>query len=160
MTKSKHKMMLKMIIPHGEVDIQLRPDLAPKAAERLYELSEQGFYNNIAFHRVIPGFMAQAGDPTGTGMHGSDLPNLKSEFTDKEEFKRGTVGMARTMDPNSANSQFFIMFDAAPHLNGEYTIVGEVTKGMENVDKLKAGKGMSGMVDDPDRIVRMVPKKG
>ena len=146
-----------MEIPSGQVVIRLRPDLAPKAAERIQTLALQGFYDNLTFHRVIEGFMAQGGDPTGTGMHGSDLPDLPAEFTQKEHFKRGTIGMARTSDPHSANSQFFIMFEPAPHLDGQYTIVGEVIRGMEHVDKIKRGKDGSGMVTDPDRIIKMRP---
>lgn len=149
--------LIYMDVPAGRVVIRLRPDLAPKAAERIRTLAEQGFYDNVPFHRVISGFMAQGGDPTGTGMHGSDLPDLPAEFTSKAKFERGTIGMARTADPNSANSQFFIMFEPSPHLDGQYTIVGEVIEGMENVDKIKRGAGGSGMVNDPDRIARMRP---
>ncbi|MUH06119.1 peptidylprolyl isomerase [Commensalibacter melissae] len=145
-----------MKLKDGTVIIKLRPDLAPLAAERLVALTESGFYDNTPFHRVIEGFMAQGGDPSGTGTKGSDLPDLPAEFTKKEGFRRGTIGMARTMDPNSANSQFFIMFEEAPHLNGQYTIVGEVIEGMEYVDQIKRGTGANGMVQDPDRIVRMV----
>ena len=157
MSTEDKKDLIYMDVPAGRVVIRLRPDLAPKAAERLRTLAEQGFYDNVAFHRVIPGFMAQGGDPTGTGMHGSDLPDLPAEFTNKAKFERGTIGMARTSDPNSANSQFFIMFEPSPHLDGQYTIVGEVVEGMENVDKIKRGAGGSGMVNDPDRIARMRP---
>ncbi|MBR2123819.1 MAG: peptidylprolyl isomerase [Acetobacter sp.] len=146
-----------MDIPAGRVMIRLRPDLAPKAVERLQTLAMQGFYDKLAFHRVIDKFMAQGGDPTGTGMHGSDLPDLPAEFTYKEHFERGTIGMARTSDPHSANSQFFIMFEPAPHLDGQYTIVGKVIAGMEHVDKIKRGKGSSGVVTDPDRIITMRP---
>ncbi len=152
--------IIHMDIPHGRVIIKLRPDLAPKAAERIRTLAAEGFYDNVPFHRVIPGFMAQGGDPTGTGMHGSKLPDLPAEFTNKAKFERGTIGMARTSDPNSANSQFFIMFEPSPHLDGQYTIVGEVIEGMENVDKIKHGSGMSGMMKDPDRISRMRPAVG
>ncbi|MDI2113399.1 peptidylprolyl isomerase [Commensalibacter nepenthis] len=147
--------MLQMELKHGNVKIKLYPDLAPLAAERLLTLSQQGFYDNTPFHRVIEGFMAQGGDPSGTGTKGSDLPDLKAEFTKAESFRRGTIGMARTMDPNSANSQFFIMFDDAPHLNGQYTIVGQVIEGMEFVDQIKRGGGANGMVNDPDRIIKM-----
>ena len=147
--------LIHMDIPSGRVVIRLRPDLAPQAAERIQTLAAQGFYDNVPFHRVIPGFMAQGGDPTGTGMHGSDLPDLPAEFTRAARFERGTIGMARTSDPDSANSQFFIMFEPAPHLDGQYTIVGDVVEGMENVDKIKRGSGMSGSVTDPDRIIRM-----
>ena len=113
------------------------------------------FYDGIVFHRVIPGFMAQTGDPKGTGEGGSDLPNLQAEFT-PTPFKRGTLGMARTNDPNSANSQFFICFGDAAFLNGKYTVFGEVTSGMDVVDKIKAGtEGNNGAVSDPDKIVSL-----
>ena len=141
----------------ARVVIRLRPDLAPLAAERLRTLSAEGFYDNIAFHRVIEGFMAQGGDPTGTGSGGSKLADLKSEFTTKAKFVRGTVGMARTAHPHSANSQFFIMFAPAPSLDGQYSIAGEVIEGMDHVDRIKRGAGGSGVVGDPDRIVRMRP---
>ena len=157
MSENTTEDLIYMDVPTGRVVIRLRPDLAPKAAERIRTLAEQGFYDNVPFHRVISGFMAQGGDPTGTGMHGSDLPDLPAEFTSKAKFERGTIGMARTADPNSANSQFFIMFEPSPHLDGQYTIVGEVIEGMENVDKIKRGAGGSGMVNDPDRIARMRP---
>jgi peptidylprolyl isomerase len=139
----------------GRVVIQLLPDLAPKAVARVKELTREGFYNNTPFHRVIPGFMAQGGDPTGTGTGGSKLPNLPAEFTNKAHFLRGTVGAARTQDPNTANSQFFICFAPAPFLDGQYTIWGRVVSGMEYVDQIKKGSGSSGSVSDPDRIVRM-----
>ena len=141
----------------GQVVIKLRPDLAPQAVERLRTLSAEGFYDNVAFHRVIEGFMAQGGDPTGTGSGGSKLPDLKSEFTSKAKFVRGTLGMARTAHPHSANSQFFIMFAPAPSLDGQYTIAGEVIEGMELVDKIKRGAGGSGVVQNPDKILRMRP---
>ncbi|NHO31630.1 peptidylprolyl isomerase [Acetobacter fallax] len=149
--------LLNMDLASGRVVIRLRPDLAPLAAERLRTLSAEGFYDNTPFHRVIPGFMAQGGDPTGSGTGGSKLPDLKAEFTRAAKFERGTIGMARTMDPNSANSQFFIMFEPSPHLDGQYTIVGDVTEGMELVDKIKRGSGSGGTVQDPDRIVKMRP---
>ncbi|MGI4956992.1 MAG: peptidylprolyl isomerase [Janthinobacterium lividum] len=141
----------------GRVVIKLRPDLAPQHAERFRSLAAEGFYDNIAFHRVIDGFMAQSGDPTGTGSGGSKLPDLKSEFTNKAKFVRGTLGAARTGNPHSANSQFFIMFAPAPSLDGQYSIFGEVTEGMELVDQIKRGAGGSGVVSDPDRIVSMRP---
>ena len=141
----------------GRVVIRLRPDLAPLAVERLRTLSSEGFYDNVAFHRVIEGFMAQGGDPTGTGSGGSKLPDLKSEFTTKAKFTRGTLGMARTAHPHSANSQFFIMFASAASLDGQYTIAGEVIEGMEHVDRIKRGAGSSGVVENPDRILRMRP---
>lgn len=149
--------LIYMDVPEGRVVIRLRPDIAPLAAERIRTLSAQGFYDNVPFHRVISGFMAQAGDPTGTGMSGSELPDLKAEFTRDAKFLRGTLGMARTSDPNSANSQFFIMFEPSPHLDGQYTIVGDVIEGMEHIDKIKRGSGGSGMVKDPDRIKSMRP---
>jgi len=144
-----------MELEEGEVTIRLRPDVAPNHAERLRTLTRQGFYDGVVFHRVIPGFMAQTGDPTGTGMGGSDLPDLPAEFSDVP-FTRGILGMARSPDPDSANSQFFITTADAPHLNGEYTVVGEVVDGMEAVDAIKAGdRADNGRVVDPDRIVRM-----
>jgi peptidylprolyl isomerase len=142
-----------MDLKDGRVVIQLLPDLAPKHVERVKTLARQGFYDGIKFHRVIDGFMAQGGDPTGTGTGGSKLPDLPAEFTQKRHFLRGTVGAARTSNPNSANSQFFIMFAPAPNLDGQYTIWGQVVKGMEFVDKIKRGEGAS-MVN-PDRIVKM-----
>ena len=156
-TEADKNDLIYMDVPEGRVVIRLRPDIAPLAAERIRTLSAEGFYDNVPFHRVISGFMAQAGDPTGTGSGGSELPDLKAEFTREAKFLRGTVGMARTSDPNSANSQFFIMFEPSPHLDGQYTIVGDVVEGMENVDKIKRGSGMSGVVNDPDRIAKMVP---
>ena len=138
----------------GTVDIELLPAVAPKHVERVVTLANQGFYDGIVFHRVIEGFMAQTGDPTGTGMGGSDLPDLPAEFTTKEKFTRGVVAAARTADPNSANSQFFIMFADAPHLDGQYTIWGKVVSGMEFVDAIKKGdSAANGMVQDPDKIV-------
>jgi peptidylprolyl isomerase len=137
------------------VVIRLRPDLAPKHVERVKQLTRQGFYNGTPFHRVIEGFMAQGGDPTGTGSGGSNLPNLPAEFTRNAHFLRGTVGAARTGDPNSANSQFYIMFAPASHLDNQYTIWGQVVSGMDCVDKIKRGSGGSGMVSGPDKIVRM-----
>ena len=138
----------------GRVTIQLRPDLAPQHVERIKTLAKKGFYDGIVFHRVIEGFMAQTGDPTGTGRGGSDLPDLPAEFT-AEPFKRGILGMARSQDPNSANSQFFIMFADGDFLNNQYTVFGEVTHGMDLVDKIKRGTGQNGLVSDPDKIVKM-----
>jgi peptidylprolyl isomerase len=146
-----------MELPGGKVTIVLRPDLAPLAAERIKTLSAQGFYNGCEFFRVIAGFMAQTGDPTNTGTSGSNLPNLPAEFTDKASFLTGTVGMARTNDPNSANSQFFIDFAPATFLDNKYTIVGQVTAGMEAVNAIKKGEGQSGRVTDPTRIIKMAP---
>lgn len=154
---SEHDNALKMTLKTGDVMIKLRPDLAPLAAARLQELAGKGFYDGVEFHRVIEGFMAQGGDPTGTGSGGSDLPDLKAEFTREAKFLRGTIGMARTMNPDSANSQFFIMFEPAPSLDGQYTIVGEVVSGMEHIDQIKRGAGASGMVTEPDIIVSMRP---
>ena len=139
----------------GRITIQLRSDLAPKHVQQIKTLTKRGFYNGVVFHRVIDGFMAQTGDPTGTGMGKSDLPNIPAEFS-KAPFKRGTVGMARSQDPNSANSQFFICFGDASFLNNQYTVVGEVTSGMDVVDKIKKGSSaQNGSVQNPDKIVRM-----
>ena len=146
---------LYMDLKYGRVVIQMFPDTAPKTVERIKVLTREGFYDGTPFHRVIEGFMAQGGDPTGTGTGGSNLPNLPAEFTTKRHFVRGTCGMARTADPNSGNSQFFIMFAPAPHLDGQYTIWGQVVKGMDYVDQIKRGSGSSGTVQDPDHIVRM-----
>jgi len=138
-------------VPKGRVVIELRPDLAPKTVARIKELTRRGFYDGLSFHRVIDGFMAQTGDgQNGNGTGGSKHPNLKSEFS-KVPFKRGIVGMARTSDPNSANSQFFIMFADGSFLNGQYAVVGEVVQGMDAVDKLKRGEPPG----DPVRIVHM-----
>jgi cyclophilin family peptidyl-prolyl cis-trans isomerase len=134
----------------GRLVIALRPDLAPKHVERIKTLARQGFYDGVPFHRVIEGFMAQTGDPTGTGAGGSDLPDLKAEFN-AEPHVRGAVSMARTNNPDSANSQFFICFDDATFLDRKYTVWGKVVEGMENVDKIKRGEP----VRDPDRIVSM-----
>ena len=133
----------------GKVLIQLRPDLAPKHVERVKQLAREGFYNGLKFHRVIGGFMAQTGDPTGTGSGGSKYPDLPAEFT-PTAFERGTVGAARTGNPNSANSQFFIIFTHTPHLNGQYTVWGKVIDGMTHVDNIKKGESGSGKVDNPD----------
>jgi peptidylprolyl isomerase len=151
----------------GDVTIALRPDLAPKHVAQIKKLVRAGEYDNVAFHRVINGFMAQTGDvqfgdlkegfdagSVGTG--GSKEQDLPAEFTDKEHFVRGTVGMARAQDPNSANSQFFIMFDAAPNLDGQYTIVGNVESGMEAVDKITKGSdAQNGTVANPDRMMKV-----
>jgi len=143
---------------NARVTIQMRPDLAPQHVERIKTLVRRGFYDNTPFHRVMEGFMAQGGDPTGTGTGGSDLPNVRAEFSQpsRARFLRGTLGMARAQDPNSANSQFFIMFAPASSLDGQYTIWGQVTSGMEHVDRIKRGVGGSGMVPNPpDRLIRM-----
>jgi peptidylprolyl isomerase len=146
---------LYMDLPSGRVVIQLLPDLAPQHVARIKLLCKEGFYDNTPFHRVIDGFMAQGGDPTGTGTGGSKYPDLPAEFTTKAHFLRGTVGAARSGNPNSANSQFFIMFAPNPGLDGQYTIWGRVVSGMEFVDKIKRGTGPNGMVQVPDRIIHM-----
>ncbi len=138
-----------MQLTGGEVTIKLRPDLAPNHVARISQLVSDGFYDGIVFHRVIDGFMAQTGDPTGTGMGGSGQ-KLAAEFS-REPHKRGTVSMARAADPDSADSQFFICFDDAGYLDGQYTVWGEVTNGMEHVDKIKRGEP----VVDPDHIISM-----
>ena len=130
---------LNLTLDTGEVEIKLRPDLAPAHVERIGTLANEGFYDGVIFHRVIDGFMAQGGDPSGTGMSGSDKPNLKAEFS-REPHARGVCSMARTMDPNTANSQFFICLDDASFLDGQYTVWGEVVEGMENVDALPKGE--------------------
>lgn len=138
----------------GNVVIELRPDLAPNHVARIKQLASEGFYDGLKFHRVIDGFMAQTGDPRGDGTGGSGQ-KLDAEFT-KEPFERGTLGMARSQNPNSGDSQFFIMFDSAPHLNGQYTVWGKVSEGMEHVDSIKKGSpAANGSVSDPDTIVRM-----
>ena len=131
----------------GDVVIRLRPDLAPGHVERITELANKGFYDGVIFHRVIPGFMAQGGDPTGTGYHGSKLPDLKAEFSN-EPHVRGTASMARSQNPDSANSQFFICFDDAGFLDGQYTVWGQVESGMEHVDALPVGEPPA----DPGKI--------
>lgn len=142
----------------GMVKIKLRPDLAPNHVKRIQALTQQKFYDGLKFHRVINGFMAQTGDPTGTGRSGSSLGEIDAEFS-KVPFERGVVGMARAQDPNSANSQFFIMFKAAPSLNNNYTVIGEVLKGMEFVDKIKKGAGPGGGVTDPDTMIKATLSK-
>ena len=131
-------------IPHGRVVIELRPDLAPMHVAQIKTLVRKGFYDGTPFHRVIEGFMAQGGDPTGTGTGGSDLDDIRAEFTREAKFLRGTC----------ANSQFFIMFAPSSHLDGQYTIWGQVTEGMELVDQIKRGSGGGGTVSNPDRIVK------
>ena len=139
----------------GDVLIELYEDEAPNTVANFIYLVEKEFYDDVKFHRVIDGFMAQTGDPTGTGSGGSDLPDIPAEFTETP-FVRGTIGMARTANPNSANSQFFFMFEPAPHLNGQYTVVGEVVSGMEHIDALKKGdQARNGQVTDPDAIISM-----
>ena len=143
---------LKVEISKGcSFDITLRPDLAPKHVAQITELAKGGFYDGIVFHRVIDGFMAQTGDPTGTGMGGSKMPNIKAEFT-PEPFKRGTVGMARSSDPDSANSQFFVMFAPGDFLNGQYTVWGQVDDaGMACVDQIARGEPPA----NPDKMVKV-----
>ena len=153
-------MILKL--KYGEVQIELFSEKAPKHVERFKKLANEGKYDNVVFHRVIDGFMAQTGDVkfgnsknfnadlVGTG--GSSLPDLKAEFSNLPH-QRGTLSMARSMNPNSANSQFFICFDAAPHLDGQYTVFGKVTKGMELIDKIKKGNDPNGSVENPDKIL-------
>ena len=144
-----------MTLKNGKVVIRLRPDWAPKHVAQIETLVKRGFYDGLTFHRVIPGFMAQTGDPKGTGEGGSDLPNLPAEFN-KTHFKRGILGMARASDPNSANSQFFIMFGDGGFLDGQYTAFGEVVSGMDVVDKIKAGtEANNGQVANPDKIITM-----
>lgn len=146
-----------MKLKDGMVVIRLRPDLAPLHVERVKALCAQKFYDNTPFHRVIEGFMAQGGDPTGTGTGGSQMPDLKAEFTREAHFLRGTVGAARSGNPNSANSQFYIMFAPAPSLDGQYTIWGNVVQGMEFVDQIKRGNpANNGIVSPPpDRVITM-----
>ena len=155
-----------MKLKYGNVEIELFNDLAPKHVERFTKLSNEGKYDNVVFHRVIDGFMAQTGDVkfgnmsndnynlelAGTG--GSDLPNVKAEFSNIAHV-RGTLSAARSADPNSFNSQFFICLDSAPHLDRQYSAFGKVTKGMEHIDKIKKGDGPNGMVSDPDHIVSL-----
>jgi peptidylprolyl isomerase len=141
-------------LPAGRVVIQLRPDIAPRHVERIKVLTRKGFYDELSFHRVIPGFMAQTGDPLGNGSGGSGQ-QLKAEFS-REKHIRGTVSMARTSDPDSADSQFFICLAPAPFLDGQYTVWGSVVSGMEFVDKVKRGAAYNnGMVSNPTKIVRM-----
>ncbi|MCF3638708.1 peptidylprolyl isomerase [Rhizobium sp. TRM95111] len=154
----------------GPVVVQLRPDVAPKHVERIKALAAAGEYDNVAFHRVIEGFMAQTGDvqngdmeegfkPEAAGTGGSSQPDLPAEFSDVP-YERGTVGMARSQDPNSANSQFFIMFAPGDFLNGQYTVVGQVVEGMENVDKIKRGDDANnGAVENPDRMIKVTVGK-
>jgi cyclophilin family peptidyl-prolyl cis-trans isomerase len=139
----------------GPVKIKLRPDLAPNHVERVKTLAGQGFYDGVVFHRVIPGFMAQTGDPTGTGSGGSDLPDLKAEFSG-EKHTKGTVSAARSGSPNSANSQFYICFDDAPWLDKQYSVWGQVVEGMDNVDKIKkGGEHNNGSISgEPDKILK------
>ena len=143
----------------GKITIELRPEIAPKHVKQLKTLLSHGFYDGLKFHRVIDGFMVQTGDPKGNGTGGSSLPNIPAEFS-SAPFKRGTVGMARSGDPNSANSQFFICLGDSEFLNNNYTVVGVVTSGMDVIDKIKKGsKSNNGSVQDPDKIVKMTLAK-
>ena len=142
-------------LKQGRVVIEMFPDIAPKTVAQIKTLAREGFYDGTPFHRVIDGFMAQGGDPTGTGEGGSKLPNVPLEASHRH-FVRGVCGMARTQDPDSGNSQFFIMFAPAPGLDGQYTIWGRVVKGMDFVDMIKRGTGSNGtVVGQPDRIVHL-----
>lgn len=141
-------------LKYGQVVIEMLPHIAPGHVKRVKALARQKFYDGIVFHRVITGFMAQTGDPTGTGMGGSKLPDLKAEFSDEPHI-RGALSMARAQDPNSANSQFFIVTDDSRFLDGQYTVWGRVVKGMEFVDQIKKGQGSNGQVNQPDAMVRV-----
>ena len=155
MARDKENTLI-MELKSGPVVIALRPDLAPTHVARYKELTRKGFYDGVVFHRVIPDFMAQTGDPTGTGSGGSDLPDLKAEFS-AEKHKRGTVSAARTNNPNSANSQFFICFGDAPWLDRQYSVWGQVVEGMEHIDAIKkGGEHNNGTISGaPDKIVKM-----
>lgn len=142
-----------LTLEDGTVDIELLPALAPRHVERIITLTNEGFYNGVVFHRVIDGFMAQTGDPTGTGMGGSELPDVEAEFN-SESFQPGVVGAARSQDPNSFNSQFFITTGDASFLDGQYTVFGKVVSGMDAVNALEKGpKEQNGQVANPDKIV-------
>ena len=147
------KNFIEMKLKNGNVLIELRPDLAPNHVKRISSLVKEGFYDGLVFHRVIPDFMAQGGDPLGNGTGGSGQ-NIDAEFSNEKHI-RGTVSMARAQDPNSADSQFFICFKDAPWLDGQYTIWGQVVKGMDIVDKIKKGDGSNGEVSSPDKIISM-----
>ena len=141
-------------LSQGRVVIELLPNVAPAHVERIKSLARQKFYDGIVFHRVIDGFMAQTGDPTGTGMGGSKLPDLRAEFSDEPHI-RGAVSMARASDPNSGNSQFFIVTKDSRFLDNQYSIFGRVIKGMEFVDQIKKGEGRDGKVKNPDAMIRV-----
>ena len=151
---NKKEDLIYLDLTYGRVVIETKPDLAPNHVKRIKELIREDFYNGIVFHRVIEGFMAQTGDPKGDGTGGSDKPDLVAEFSNANH-SRGAVSMARTQNPDSANSQFFICFADSPHLNGEYTVWGQVVEGMEFVDQIKKGDRSSGLVTNPDRIIKM-----
>ena len=167
-TMSEENIMI-LKLKDGDVEIELFNDVAPKHVDRIKKLANEGKYDNVVFHRVIDGFMAQTGDVQfgnsssaqfnidRAGMGGSDLPDLQAEFSDVPHL-RGTLSMARSSDPNSANSQFFICFEDAPHLDRNYTVFGKVIKGMEFVDKIKRGAGPNGSVSDPDKIISFKTK--
>ncbi|MFK7866305.1 MAG: peptidylprolyl isomerase [Alphaproteobacteria bacterium] len=144
---------LVLTVDGGDVVIQLKPEIAPNHVARIKTLTAEGFYDGVVFHRVIDGFMAQTGDPTGTGSGGSTYPDLNQEFSN-ESHLRGTVSMARTNDPNSANSQFFICFAKSDWLDGQYTVWGQVISGMEHIDALPKGVGQGGMVPNPGKIIK------
>ena len=139
---------------NGRIVIELMPQVAPTHVQRIKELARTGFYDNVVFHRVIEGFMAQTGDPTGTGMGGSELPDLRAEFNGEPHI-RGAVSMARASNPDSANSQFFIVTDDSRFLDGQYTLFGKVIQGMDVVDQIKKGSGQNGMVKNPDAMLRV-----
>lgn len=159
-TNTDHENMLFLDLIYGRVVIELYPDAAPQAVERIKTLSRQKFYDGLYFHRVIDGFMAQTGDPNGDGTGGSSLPDLPAEFSDTLHFEKGTLGMARSDSPDSANSQFFIVFndEGAKHLDGKYTVFGKVTKGQRYVNRIMKGDGPNGSFNDPldrDRVLRL-----
>lgn len=157
-TKDRPQNRIVMELKDGFVEIELYPDVAPNHVKRIKELAKAGFYNGVVFHRVIAGFMAQTGDPTGTGTGKSSKPDLKAEFNNIKHV-RGVVSMARSNNPNSANSQFFIVLNDAPHLDGKYTAFGRIVKGMSFVDRIKKGdKYANGQVQNPDKIIRMYIK--
>ena len=157
MTANANENILLLELKDGVVTIEMKPEVAPNHVKRIKELVNDGFYDGIKFHRVIAGFMAQTGDPLGNGTGGSGQ-NIKAEFNN-ERHLRGTLSMARAQDPNSADSQFFICLEDAPHLNGQYTVWGQVIDGMEYVDNIKKGEGNNGsIIGEPDRIVSMKMK--
>ena len=148
------KNLLSIQTKYGIIIIELLPHLAPKHVKQIKTLANNGFYDNVVFHRVIDGFMAQTGDPTGTGTGGSELPDLQAEFSDEPHI-RGVVSMARASNPNSGNSQFFIVLKDSRFLDGEYTVFGRVIEGMEFVDQIKKGQGANGMVQNPDKMIKV-----